>query len=409
MDRRIVSLPALVLVVLSIAAVPTMYAQGATEGWQYDITLEPFYATMVGVISVTLYKGNIIVVSENPDIWGTGISIYAYGRVFNFDDANVRHQYPVYAAVNDSGVYMYAMFGYNPDTHRFNYLRLIHIKPSGTMEILDVMDATQIGVVLGTVYVNGKLIAFYSNIPDARLYAVFEDGSIKPMDITYSSAVYVDSVVAYNSTHIFISKGSNLCVYDDNLNQLACKDVGNTIRGIQVFDDQISVRTSTSVVVLDLNLNEVARYPYYAICGRLIDGRFVSVIRTAYTYRMLITVNNSGIALPDYEPLACTVTRGSYDIYAVVRDQGGSVYIANITLNPAQPAGATVTETATVTNTKTATVTKTVVQPLPVTEYQTVTTTVRAVVITTETGVMIVLFMLLLLSLGIVLYYLMKR
>jgi len=73
----------------------------------------------------------------------------------------------------------------------------------------------------------------------------------------------------------------------------------------------------------------------------------------------------------------------------------------------------TITQTETVTNTVTTTinVTTTVINLVPVTQtsYVTETVTVPRAIITTETSIMLVLFMLLLLALGIVLYYLMKR
>jgi len=70
-----------------------------------------------------------------------------------------------------------------------------------------------------------------------------------------------------------------------------------------------------------------------------------------------------------------------------------------------------VTQTITNTVTTTVNVTTTVINLVPVTQtsYVTETVTVPRAIITTETSIMLVLFMLLLLALGIVLYYLMKR
>jgi len=360
--RRQISLTAIAVAMITLLAimVPVSAQTTVIEGmYRYRVTLEPLNVSLPPVIRVYLYDNSVVVVAHDLGWAVTGVAVYGFGSYVYLADAYLASTWQsIPVAVNGSGIYFYALFGYDSTINRFTSMKLVRVY-NGTYDLIDVnINAEEVGAVLGTVYVDGRLIGFYTNATDIKLYAMYENGTAVRLDsIDIGDAFYPYSIIGYNSTHIFIADTSNndICIFDSDLNPIACTDVAGSygfVWDMAVYDDQIYVLASDfrfgfHALILDRNLRLIGDYAYPTVCGRIVNNTFVSSVYL-YDYGLwIVLANETGVLLKDLYILACSVDR-SGTIYEIA-EYGGRYYVVVVKLGPVEPEIVTTTVTTTVT------------------------------------------------------------
>jgi len=220
------------------------------------------------------------------------------------------------------------------------------------------------GIVGATVCLGGRPVGIFYDYYEGKIKAVVRDQNgyaVKDLGL------YDMSGVASNTTHLFLSLGSRIYVYDPDLNLvLTIQPYGSDeIQILDYVDGYLVVYrryhvpgagTVVATVIMDDDLSEVASINGEAY-ATYVDGTIVYVMRGYGS--VFVGVNETAVYIPaliDFMMVPVSgvaFMTGSYHIFQIFRGEDGTTYFAAIVLDPVEPETTTITMTTTVTTTTT--------------------------------------------------------